>query len=95
MSRATEEMSRAIPEELLERCRSLKKWEDSNKMKDLIIELCTYKPLSINDIASIIKRKPSSVRSLYTNSLIESGKLFYTIPEMSKHPDQKYTTVKK
>ena len=95
MSRATEEMSRAIPEELLERCGSLKKWEDSNKMKDLIIELCTYKPLSINDIASIIKRKPSSVRSLYTNSLIESGKLFYTIPEMPKHPNQKYTTVKK
>jgi len=89
------ENNNALPADLLEKCKNLKKWEPSEKMKSLIIELCTFKPLSINDIASIIRRKPSSVRYLYTNPLIESGKLFYTIPEMIKHPDQKYTTVKK
>ena len=68
--------------------------EPSEKMKDLIVELCSFTPLSINEIASLIRRKPFSVWYKYTKPLIESGKLFYTIPEMIKHPDQKYTTVK-
>ena len=63
-------------------------------MKNLIIELCTYTPLSLNEIADIVNRKPDSVRYLYVKYLIESGQLFYTIPEMLNHPDQKYTTVK-
>ena len=94
-SNAIKGICNALPAVLLEKCKNLKKWEPSEKMKDLIIELCTFTPLSINEIASLIKRKPSSVRYLYTNPLIESGKLFYTIPEMIKHPEQKYTTVKK
>ena len=92
---ADRENNNALPADLLEKCKNLKKWEPSEKMKNLIIELCAYTPLSINDIASIIKRKPFSVWYLYIKPLIESGKLFYTIPEMIKHPDQKYTTVKK
>ncbi|MBO7414946.1 MAG: putative DNA binding domain-containing protein [Bacteroidaceae bacterium] len=93
-SNAIQENSNALPADLLERCKNLKKWESSEKMKSLIVELCTFTPLSVNDIAIIINRKPSSVRYLYTNPLVEDGKLFYTIPEMVKHPDQKYTTVK-
>lgn len=92
-SRGDGENSRGIPEELLERCKNLKKWEPSDKMKNLIIELCTSVPLSISDIADIVKRKPASVRSLYVNPLIKSEKLFFTIPEMINHPDQKYTTI--
>ena len=88
------ENSRAIPKELLEKCKRLKKWESSKKMRDLVMELCTVMPLSINEIAGIINRKPESVRYLYVNYLIENGKLFYTIPEMLSHPDQKYTTDK-
>ena len=84
----------ALPDELLERCRNLKKWESSKKMKELIVELCTYEPLSINEIADILHRKPHSIRYLYVSSLIEDGRLFFTIPEMIKHPNQKYTAVK-
>lgn len=94
-SRAREENSRAISEELLRKCKNLKKWESSKKMKSIIIELCTFTPLSISEIAELVNRKPESVRYLYVNPLIESGKLFYTIPEMLNHPKQKYTTVKK
>ncbi len=63
-------------------------------MKDLIVELCTYEPLSINEIANILHRKPHSIRYLYVSSLIEDRRLFFTIPEMIKHPNQKYTAVK-
>ena len=87
------ENNRDLPKELLEKCRSLKKWESSKKMQNLIIELCTFKPLSLADIASLTNRKPFSVRHLYLIPLIKRGMLFYTIPEMLNHPDQKYTTV--
>ena len=93
-SRADGENNRAIPEKLLEKCKNLKKWESSKKMKDIVLELCTFMPLSLSDIAKIINRRPNSVRYLYVNPLIESGELFYTIPEMLNHPYQKYTAVK-
>ena len=94
-NRGDKENNRALPEELLEKCRSLKKWESSEKMQNLIIELCTFMPLSLADIVNLTNRKPFSVRHLYLIPLIKSGKLFYTIPEMLNHPHQKYTTVKK
>jgi len=93
--RADGENGRALPEELLKKCKSLKKWESSEKMKGIVLELCAFMPLSLNDIAKIINRQSHSVRYLYVNPLIESGKLFYTIPEMLNHPNQKYTTKKK
>ena len=92
--RADGENGRALPEELLKKCKNLKKWESSEKMKGIVLELCAFMPLSLNDIAKIINRQSHSVRYLYVNPLIESGKLFYTIPEMLNHPNQKYTTKK-
>ena len=93
--RADKENGRALPKELLQKCKSLKKWESSEKMKGIVLELCAFMPLSLNDIAKIINRRSHSVRYLYINPLIESGELFYTIPEMLNHPNQKYTTKKK
>ena len=95
ISRVEEEISRAFPEELMERCKSLRKWESSDKMESLIIDLCDFKPLNLNEIAELLNRKSSSVRYQYINPLIKGGRLFYTIPEMRNHPNQKYTTNKR
>ncbi|MBQ6203493.1 MAG: hypothetical protein IJK46_05305 [Prevotella sp.] len=95
MSRAGREMSRAIPEELLKRCRALKKWESSEIISALIIDLCTCTSLSLNEISIIINRDPKTIRYHYLNPLLKEKKIFYTIPEMLNHPNQKYTTVKK
>ena len=95
ISRVEEEISRAFPEELIERCKSLRKWESSDKMESLIIDLCDFKPLNLNEIAELLNRKSSSVRYQYINPLIKGGRLFYTIPEMRNHPNQKYTTNKR
>ena len=94
-SRADGEMSRAIPEELLKKCRGLKKWESSEIISALIIDLCTYTSLSLNEISIIINRDPKTIRYHYLNPLLKEKKIFYTIPEMLNHPNQKYTTVKK
>ena len=83
-----------LPIILEERVEKIGKRAKPEEMKGLVIELCSLKPMSLLELANILKRKPSSLRYLYVNPLIESGELFYTIPEMLSHPDQKYTTVK-
>lgn len=83
-----------IPKILEERIKKIGKRAKPEEMKGLVIELCKLEPMSLLELANILKRKPSSLRYLYVNPLIESGELFYTIPEMLSHPDQKYTTVK-
>ena len=83
-----------LPKILEERVARIGKRAKPEEMKELVIELCKLEPMSLLELANILKRKPSSLRYLYVNPLIESGKLFYTIPEMLSHPDQKYTTVK-
>lgn len=88
--------SRAIslPKDLEEKLAKIGKRSKPEAMKELIIELCNLGPMSLQELANILKRKPSSLRYLYVNSLIDEHKLFHTIPEMLNHPDQKYTTVK-
>ena len=84
-----------LPLELKERIKQLGKRTNPKEMEKLIIDLCNWNPLSLKEIAKLINRKTSSVRYLYLNKLINQGKLFYTIPEMLNHPNQKYTTKKK
>ena len=88
--------SRAIPlpKDLEGKLTKIGKRSKPEAMKELIIELCNLGPMSLQELANILKRKPSSLRYLYVNSLIGEHKLFHTIPEMLNHPDQKYTTVK-
>lgn len=83
-----------LPKILEERIKKIGKRAKPEEMKGLVIELCKLEPMSLLELANILKRKPSSLRYLYVNPLIESGELYYTIPEMLSHPDQKYTTVK-
>ncbi len=87
--------AKQFPVELQKKISKIGRRSKPEAMKELIIELCSLCPLSLQELASILKRKPSSLRYLYINSLIGNHQLFYTIPEMLNHPNQKYTTVKK
>ena len=84
-----------MPLKIEERIKQLGKRTNPTEMEKLIMDLCNWNPLSLKEIAKLINRKASSVRYLYLNKLITQGKLFYTIPEMLNHPNQKYTTKKK
>ena len=63
-------------------------------MESLIIDLCTFKPLSLAEMASLLHRDMRALRYHYINTLIKQKRLFYTIPEMLNHPNQKYTAFK-
>lgn len=96
MCRANGEMCRAedLPKELKKRVGETGKRMVAKDMESLIIDLCTYKPLSLAEMASLLHRDMRALRYHYINTLIKQKRLFYTIPEMLNHPNQKYTAVK-
>ena len=97
MCRADGEMCRAetLPLLLQERIKKIGKRAASSEIRSLIIELCTFTPFGIAKLAQLLNRDMKALRYHYINPLIKQGKLFYTIPEMLNHPNQKYTTKKK
>lgn len=97
MYRANGEMCRAdiLPLVLQERIKKIGKRAASSEIRSLIIELCTFAPFGIAGLAQLLNRDMKALRYHYINPLLKQGKLFYTIPEMLNHPNQKYTTKKK
>ncbi|MBR3491144.1 MAG: hypothetical protein IKH44_02445, partial [Bacteroidales bacterium] len=104
MCRADGEMCRAdgemygadeLPEALKEKILKIGKRVPEEEMKKLLIELCDLHPFSLYEISILLHRNMVFLRNHYINPLMAQGKLFYTIPEMIRHPNQKYTTKKK
>ncbi len=97
MCRANDEMCRAdtLPLVLQEGIKKIGKRAASSEIRSLIIGLCTFTPFGIAELAQLLNRDMKALRYHYINPLLKQGKLFYTIPEMLNHPNQKYTTKKK
>jgi ATP-dependent DNA helicase RecG len=59
-------------------------------MYDLIIELCSLKPRTLDQLASLLHRDPTFLRTDYIKELLYSGKLALLYKE-ANHPKQAYT----
>jgi ATP-dependent DNA helicase RecG len=61
-------------------------------LRSLIVDLCRWQAQSARDLATILHRRESKplVRD-YLSPMVAEGLLAYTIPEMEKHPEQRYT----
>ena len=79
-----------LPEELKGKILGMKKWTAKEDMNQLIISLCSLRPYSIEELEVILKRDPKSLKGHKIKTLLESKQLFYWIPEMIRHPQQKY-----
>lgn len=79
-----------LPEELKGNILSMKKWTSKEEMNQLIISLCSLRPYSIEELEVILKRDQKSLKGHKIKALLESKQLFYWIPEMIRHPQQKY-----
>lgn len=85
-----------LPSVLREKIQALGSREnDSNKIKDIIFELCQFKEYSGKQIAVILNRNENYVYRNYINPMREEGRLLYTIPDMPNHPDQAYKSKQK
>ncbi|WP_424360854.1 ATP-binding protein [Methylocystis parvus] len=79
-----------LPPELRLRLQAIGKRLEPEKARDLIIDLCKWRPLSAEEIASFLKKTTSYVSQKYLYGMVREGKLIYLYPEMVKHPGQKY-----
>lgn len=79
-----------LPNELKEKINGMKKWTAKEEMNQIIISLCSLRPYSIEELELILQRSQKALKSFKIKALLESKQLFYWIPEMIRHPQQKY-----
>ena len=88
--KSREELLCELPKELHERVVILGKWASREKVSQLLVDLCAFKPYSYEELALIIQRAAKPMKDKYIKPLRLANKLFYWIPEMINHPLQKY-----
>lgn len=66
-----------------------------SQLQEIVIELCTTNQHSASELAQILNRTEYHTIKRIISPLIKESKLFYTIPEMINHPQQKYTSIPK
>ena len=88
--KSRDELLRELPKELQERVMKLGKWASREKVSQLLVDLCAFKPYSYEELALIIQRAAKPMKDKYIKPLRLANKLFYWIPEMINHPLQKY-----
>lgn len=83
----------ALPEGLEERIAHAGQRPPASVVEALVVALCAHRPSSAREIAEALGgRDVRHLTRTYLRPLIARGLLAYTIPQMPKHPDQKYTT---
>ena len=85
------QLSNHIPEELRDRIPARGTKPRREVMRELIIDLCTFMPLSARELAELLGREQKVLVRDYLTPMVAEGLLAYTISEMENHPDQRYT----
>ena len=79
-----------LPDELKSKIGNVGKRILKEDLNQIIIALCSIRPYSIEELTVLLNRKPKSFKNFNIKALLESKRLFYWIPEMIRHPQQKY-----
>ena len=84
-----------LSDELLKELKTLKRREnDKEKIKGLIIKLCSIKPLKSSEIANFLNKREDYIKRKFLRAMIGAKELKYLHPEMLNHPEQAYLTNK-
>ncbi|MDE6198318.1 MAG: putative DNA binding domain-containing protein [Muribaculaceae bacterium] len=78
-----------MPENIIFRIQSLRQRVPKTELSDLITDLCSTRPLSIEELGEILGRTTKYLRKILPE-LIKDKRIKYTYPEMVNHPNQKY-----
>ncbi|MCB9740073.1 MAG: putative DNA binding domain-containing protein [Deltaproteobacteria bacterium] len=82
-----------LPMALRDRVRKAGSRPRQHTLRPLIVAICAVRPHSARELASIFgDRDAKNLAREHLRPMLESGELVYTVPEMPKHPEQKYTT---
>lgn len=90
-----EDLRKNLPSIILEKIDGLGKKVSIEDMQGLVVELCYIHPFSSEELSILLNRHEKYIRQTIISKLLSAKKLFYTIPEMVRHPQQKYTAIPK
>jgi ATP-dependent DNA helicase RecG len=79
-----------LPAELAEAIAQLNRWTPQSDLRDLIQRLCAWRPMTSEELATILKRSRTYLRTSYIGPMIQAGELSYTNPAKPNDPGQKY-----
>ncbi|HZG72865.1 MAG TPA: hypothetical protein VEY51_15105, partial [Chondromyces sp.] len=89
--------SKEIEEELWEisELARRKKRLHPNVMEEIIVRLCSKKPLMLRELANLLERTPDGLRNNYLAKLLTKGRIKLKYPDQINHPKQAYIFVEK
>lgn len=67
---------------------------DSDKIREIILEICENHFLKASQIATILNKGEDYLKRKYLSLMIAENILVYLHPEMLNHPDQAYRSAK-
>ncbi len=81
-----------LPDVLKSKIEKLNKRSKNEEVRSLIYALCSWKPLTAQEIAKFLNRKDKKhLVTQYLTPLVKDGKLKYIYPERGNSPNQAYT----
>lgn len=83
-------MLEELPDELKIKIEKVGKRILKEDLNQIIIALCSMRPYNIEELTLLLGRNPKSFKNFNIKNLLETKRLFYWIPEMIRHPQQKY-----
>jgi ATP-dependent DNA helicase RecG len=84
--------AKALPVHIASRITRQGKRIQPDVIEALIVEICAWQPSSAEEIAGWLGRTRNYVTNKFLFRMVREGRLQYAIPEMVKHPGQKYRT---
>ena len=84
--------TKELPQSLRNAAAALSRRPKEADLRAVIRDLCRWRPLSSAQLASLLNRQQDSLVRDHLKPMVDGGELSYTIPEMSNHPNQAYTT---
>ncbi len=89
-----EDIKSQLPVEIEELIKSLgKRSQNPDLIRETILKLCSWRALSVAELAAILGRNEKYIKTNYLKPLIDEKMITYTITEMITHPDQKYRVI--
>ena len=85
-----EELLLLLPDDIKKRIDEVGKRVSKDVLNKLVVDMCSIVPLSMDDLSVLLHRKSKSFKNKNIKVLLETKQLFYWIPEMINHPQQKY-----
>jgi ATP-dependent DNA helicase RecG len=91
LPKASEQTEGAIPPGLAQRISEAGIRPRQDVVRGFIRELCGLRPFSAKEISEVLgSRDVRGLSRTHLGPMIEAGELVYTIPQMPKHPEQRY-----